>query len=68
MLKNALGAEFCLVTPGIRPVGADSGDQRRIVTPKEALKSGSHFLVIGRPITQSANPAEALSAINASLI
>jgi orotidine-5'-phosphate decarboxylase len=68
MLRNALGAEFCLVTPGIRPVGSDSADQRRIVTPREAMDAGSHYLVIGRPITQSDNPAAALSAINATLL
>jgi orotidine-5'-phosphate decarboxylase len=67
MLRAELGAEFCLVTPGIRPAGFDSGDQRRIVTPKDAINAGSHFLVIGRPITQAASPAEALRTINSSL-
>ena len=68
MLRAELGAEFCLVTPGIRPAGFDLDDQRRIVTPKDAINAGSHFLVIGRPVTQAANPAEALRAINASLL
>lgn len=68
MLRAELGAEFCLVTPGIRPAGSDSDDQRRIVTPKDAINAGSHYLVIGRPVTQAANPAEELRAINASLI
>lgn len=67
MLRAELGSEFCLVTPGIRPAGSDLGDQRRIVTPKDAINAGSHYLVIGRPITQAANPAEALRAINVSL-
>jgi orotidine-5'-phosphate decarboxylase len=67
MLRAELGAEFCLVTPGIRPAGSDSDDQRRIVTPKDAINAGSHFLVIGRPVTQATNPAEALRAINLSL-
>jgi orotidine-5'-phosphate decarboxylase len=67
MLRAELGAEFCLVTPGIRPAGSDSGDQRRIVAPKDAINAGSHYLVIGRPVTQAANPAAALCAINASL-
>ena len=68
MLRAELGAGFCLVTPGIRPAGTDSGDQRRIVMPKDAINAGSHYLVIGRPVTQAANPAEALRAINASLV
>ena len=68
MLRAELGAEFCLVTPGIRPAGLDSDDQRRIVTPADAINAGSHFLVIGRPVTQAANPAEALRAINGSII
>lgn len=48
--------EFCLVTPGVRPVGAEKGDQRRVMTPSEALKAGSSQLVIGRPITQAESP------------
>lgn len=67
MLRNAIGDDFCLVTPGIRPAGSDINDQKRIMTPKEALDSGSSYLVIGRPITQAENPVEALSAINNSL-
>ena len=67
MLRNQLGAEFCLVTPGIRPAGTASGDQRRIVTPKDAIESGSDFLVVGRPITQAVNPAKVLQEINASI-
>ena len=68
MLRAELGAEFCLVTPGIRSAGFDSDDQRRIVTPKDAINAGSHFLVIGRPVTQAENPADTLRAINESLI
>ncbi|MDO4430259.1 MAG: orotidine-5'-phosphate decarboxylase [Lonepinella koalarum] len=67
MLRQHLGADFKLVTPGIRPVGADFGDQRRVMTPAAAVKSGSDYLVIGRPITQADNPAEVLRSINASL-
>ncbi|CAM3074756.1 MULTISPECIES: orotidine-5'-phosphate decarboxylase [Vibrio] len=67
MLKQSLGKEFKLVTPGIRPAGADVGDQRRIMTPYEAVKAGSDYLVIGRPITQAADPAVVLAEINASL-
>lgn len=65
--KNALGKAFKLVTPGIRPVGSESGDQRRIMTPEQALAAGVDYMVIGRPVTQSADPAKTLKAINASL-
>ncbi|UUM31383.1 orotidine-5'-phosphate decarboxylase [Vibrio japonicus] len=67
MLKSKLGQEFKLVTPGIRPVGATLGDQKRVMTPVEAVKSGSDYLVIGRPITQAANPADVLAGINNDL-
>jgi orotidine-5'-phosphate decarboxylase len=65
--KSALGQDFKLVTPGIRPAGSEVGDQRRIMTPEQALAAGVDYMVIGRPVTQSANPAETLKAINASL-
>lgn len=68
LLKQNLGQEFKLVTPGIRPAGSEAGDQRRIMTPYEALQAGSDYLVIGRPITQAADPAKVLTAINASLV
>jgi orotidine-5'-phosphate decarboxylase len=67
LLKAALGAEFKLVTPGIRPLGSDAGDQRRIMTPEQAVIAGSDYLVIGRPITQAANPIAVLDSINRSL-
>ena len=57
-----------LVTPGIRPIGSDFGDQRRVMTPAAAISSGSDYLVIGRPITQAENPAEVLRSINSSLL
>jgi len=66
-LRQQCGDEFALITPGIRPVGADVGDQKRIMTPQKALQAGSDYLVIGRPITQSADPCQALLDINASL-
>jgi orotidine-5'-phosphate decarboxylase len=66
-LKDAYGQDFVLVTPGIRPVGIDAGDQRRIVTPEAALLAGSHYLVIGRPITQSPDPAATCREIVRSL-
>lgn len=67
MLRQDLGAEFALVTPGIRPAGANADDQKRIVTPKQAMLDGSTHLVIGRPITQSANPSQTLQDILATL-
>ena len=64
ILKSHLGQDFCLVTPGIRPENAGKDDQSRIVTPRQALKLGSHYLVIGRPITQAASPLAALKSIS----
>lgn len=66
-LKSLLGDSFKLITPGIRPAGSDAGDQRRIKTPKQAMDSGSDYLVIGRPITQAEDPVAVLNEINASL-
>ncbi|MBE0364036.1 orotidine-5'-phosphate decarboxylase [Pseudoalteromonas ulvae UL12] len=66
-LKAQFGQEFKLITPGIRPAGSDAGDQKRIMTPRQAIESGSDYLVIGRPITQSSNPAQTLNEINRSL-
>ncbi len=63
MLKAEVGQDFCLVTPGIRPAGASADDQRRIVTPQDALAHGSDYLVIGRPITKAPNPAQACEQI-----
>ncbi|MEI8595964.1 orotidine-5'-phosphate decarboxylase [Photobacterium sp. Hal280] len=68
LLKANLGAEFKLVTPGIRPAGSAAGDQRRVMTPAEAVKAGSDYLVIGRPITQADDPAAVLAEINRSLL
>ncbi|WP_178863832.1 orotidine-5'-phosphate decarboxylase [Thiomicrorhabdus cannonii] len=67
-LRDLLGADFCLVTPGIRPAGSDVNDQKRIMTPKEAMEAGSHYLVVGRPITQAAEPLVVLNGINQSLL
>ncbi|TMN72854.1 orotidine-5'-phosphate decarboxylase [Pseudoalteromonas sp. S1727] len=66
-LKVELGADFKLVTPGIRPAGSDAGDQKRIMTPKQAVEDGSDYLVVGRPITQSADPVAVLKEINDSI-
>lgn len=67
ILRNTCGKEFKLVTPGIRPIGTDFGDQRRVMTPAAAIRAGSDYLVIGRPITQADNPAEVLRSINVSI-
>ena len=66
-LRAEFGGEFALVTPGIRPAGADAHDQARIVTPEEAMRNGATFLVVGRPITGAADPIKALAAINRAL-
>ncbi|MCU8094163.1 orotidine-5'-phosphate decarboxylase [Shewanella sp. SM20] len=66
-LKSLLGHDFKLVTPGIRPVGSDAGDQHRVMTPPQAIAAGSDYLVIGRPITKAADPLAALQAIHQSL-
>lgn len=64
MLRGLCGGEFCLVTPGIRPAPAGRDDQQRVTTPRAAIESGADYLVIGRPITQAADPLAALAAIN----
>ncbi len=68
MLRDMLGSEreseFLLVTPGIRPRGADLGDQQRVMTPADANSSGVSYIVVGRPITQSENPLAVIDQIN----
>ncbi len=66
-IRQRFGQEPVLVVPGIRPAGSATGDQSRIMTPKEALDAGANWLVIGRPITAGANPAAAAAAIAQSL-
>src|SRR5207249_4515884 len=55
-IKAACGREFVVVTPGIRPAGAPSGDQRRVTTPADAVRAGADFLVVGRPVLSAADP------------
>ena len=62
-----MGADFKLITPGIRPAGAASDDQKRIMTPEQAMNVGVDYLVIGRPITKAENPQQVLLAINTSI-
>jgi len=66
-LRHNLDPGFKLITPGIRPAGSAADDQKRIMTPATALKAGSDYLVIGRPITQAADPIASLNKINDSL-
>ena len=67
-LKAEQGSDFQLITPGIRSLTADKGDQQRIMTPVDALKAGSDYLVIGRPITQAPDPLAALESIHAEVV
>jgi len=62
-IKAACGSEFQTITPGIRPAGADIGDQSRIMTPAQAITAGTDYMVIGRPITAAPSPREALESI-----
>jgi orotidine-5'-phosphate decarboxylase len=68
LMKSNLGKAFLAVTPGIRPTGSDMNDQRRIVTPEEAIIKGSDYLVIGRPITKALKPLNELLRINNNLL
>jgi len=67
-IKNRFGKDFITVTPGIRPNDSKVNDQNRISTPSEAVKNGSDYLVIGRPITESENPTKALEEINKEIL
>ena len=67
IIREACGEDFVLVVPGIRPAGAAVGDQKRIMTPAEAASKGADFIVVGRPVLQAENPAEAAKAIQAEL-
>ncbi|ARG36634.1 orotidine-5'-phosphate decarboxylase [Acinetobacter baumannii] len=67
ILRELIGQDFSLVTPGIRPEGSNADDQKRIVTPKQAMLDGSTHLVIGRPITKAENPTEMLKSILAAI-
>lgn len=62
-IRKKVGNETLIVTPGIRPAGGDAGDQKRIVTPKDAIKAGADYLVVGRPVTAAGDPKAAVEAI-----
>ncbi len=66
-LREKHSENFLLVTPGIRPVGADAGDQKRVMTPPDAMKAGVSYLVMGRPITKADDPIAVLKAVNTSI-
>lgn len=66
-LRDAFGSKPILVVPGIRPAGAELGDQSRVMTPEAAIAAGADYIVVGRPITQSQNPGQAAAAIAASI-
>ncbi len=63
LIRQKLGSDFIIVTPGIRPTGTEAGDQKRISTPAEAIKSGSSYLVVGRPIVEAKSPLKAAKEI-----
>ncbi|QTR49201.1 orotidine-5'-phosphate decarboxylase [Candidatus Thiothrix anitrata] len=67
VLRNRLGDDFLLVTPGIRPEGSDQGDQSRVMTPAQAREAGVSYIVVGRPITQAVDPLAVIAQINAVL-
>lgn len=62
-IRDACGGEFVILTPGIRPAGADAGDQRRMMTPGDAIRAGASYIVVGRPITGAADPRSAAQRI-----
>ena len=62
-IREATGDDFLIVTPGIRPAGADADDQARVMTPTKAIRAGADYLVVGRPITQATDPGAAARAI-----
>jgi orotidine-5'-phosphate decarboxylase len=63
LIRKSLGESFAIVTPGIRPAGAESNDQQRIATPANAIENGASHIVVGRPITHAADPAQAAREI-----
>jgi orotidine-5'-phosphate decarboxylase len=67
VLRNELGPDFRLITPGIRPAGSQADDQRRVMTPADAIRAGSNYLVIGRPVTRADDPVSVLRTINSEL-
>ena len=67
MVRRTVGADMLLVTPGVRPAGAAAGDQKRVATPAEAIRNGADYLVVGRPVTEAADPRGAAEALVAEI-
>ncbi len=67
LVREACGRDFKIITPGIRPAGAATGDQRRVMTPAEAVRAGADYIVIGRPVTGAPDPVAAARAINVEI-
>ena len=67
MLRGVLGPDMAIVTPGIRPAGSEKGDQKRVMTPAEALAAGATHLVIGRPVNAAHDPVSAANTIVAEM-
>lgn len=67
LLREAMGKDFLIVTPGIRPSSAETGDQKRVMTPADAVAAGASYIVVGRPITAASDPAQAAKAIVAEM-
>lgn len=66
-LRRVIGEQMILVAPGIRPAGGDLGDQKRVATPAAAIRAGTDYLVVGRPIVEAADPRAAAEAIQAEI-
>jgi orotidine-5'-phosphate decarboxylase len=67
-IRNALGREWVIVTPGVRPGGGEAGDQARVSTPEQAISAGADYLVVGRPITAAPDPKAAATAILEAIV
>jgi orotidine-5'-phosphate decarboxylase len=66
-VREIVGPDMAIVTPGIRPAGAAAGDQKRIMAPAEAIAAGADYLVVGRPVSAAADPAQAAAALVAEI-
>jgi orotidine-5'-phosphate decarboxylase len=66
-VREAMGSNFLIVTPGIRPAKAEAGDQQRVMTPAEAVAAGASYIVVGRPIIKADDPAQAAADIAAEI-
>jgi orotidine-5'-phosphate decarboxylase len=67
LVRQTVGRDMLIVTPGIRPAGAEAGDQKRVATPADAIRNGADYLVVGRPVTQAQDPGAAAEAVVAEI-